>query len=304
MKRFLLLLMALMLLPLNSLGEQTVSWKGTAYPADTEYIELTDEHIDIRELIGFLVQFPQLKKVDMFSSPVTGSQIDELTGALPQVTFGWTMKIPCKNPVHPERNMHLIRTDALVFSTLHNNQCTQHTTKELSILKYCTQMLALDIGHNAVDDLSFLESMPSLRVLIIGRNHVTDLSPLAHCPDLEYLEAFTNNITSVAPLLQCTHLMDLNIPNNQVRDPELFAQMKSLKKLWAFNYAWKDFNTDRVPGSVKQLIRQALPDCKVNWDQAGTNGWREDAHYPVIYEMFNTGVYIPFADGLPDITRP
>ncbi len=296
MKRMTALLIIVMLsVTAFAVGEETADWKGTAYPVSAETLELKDDQIDIGALIGFLKQFPGLKQVDMFETPVTIDQIDLMTASLPEVTFGWTMAVPCVNPAHPERKAHYIRTDAEVFSTLHNNQCTNHTSQDLSILKYCTKMLALDIGHNAVDDLSFVETMPRLRVLIIGRNKVTDLTPLENCPDLEYFEAFTNNIGSVAPLLRCSHLLFLNIPNNRVQDPELFAQMTSLKKLWAFNYHTRDLNNDQVPGNIKQLIRESLPDCKINWSSSGNGGGFKD---DMIVEMFNSGVYKPFAGGL------
>lgn len=296
MKRFAaIMIIAALMMPVFASGEDTVEWKGISYPISSEYVELKDDKIDIDELITFLKQFPELKKADMFETPVDRAKIDALTEALPDVTFGWTMTVPCTNPAHPERKAHYIRTDAEVFSTLHNNRCTLHTDEDLSILKYCTNMLALDIGHNALTDLSFIACMPRLRVLIIGRNKITDLTPLENCPDLEYLEAFTNDIASVEPLLKCTHLMYLNIPNNKVQDPELFAQMTWLKKLWAFNYFTKDLNNDRVPGNIKQLVRESLPDCRVNWSSSGNGGGFKD---DMIVEMFDTGVYIPFADGL------
>ncbi len=270
--------------------------------ADAEYVDLGGVKADtIGGLIGFLQKLPNLKKVDMFATPVYAKQIRQLTQALPQVEFGWTMCIECRNPHHPEITRHLIRTDATAFSTLHNSQCTQHTSEDFEILKYCKNLLALDIGHNAVTGLDFLRYLPKLRVLIIGRNSVTDLSPIRNCPDLEYLEAFTNRIESVEPLLSCPHLMDLNIPNNRIKDPELFAQMTSLKRLWAFNYAWAyEMDVDRVPAAVKTLIRNALPDTRINWYAAGTDEWRTPhEHYAVIREMFNTGVYIPFRDSYP-----
>lgn len=302
MKRLLalLLIFALLCPALSALGEgETVTFQGKiTVDVQTDYVDLKNVKAkSIGDLIKFLRKLPNLKKVDMFETPVHAKQIDQLVSAFPEVEFGWTMCIDCHNPHHPERKMHYIRTDAKVFSTLHNNQCTRHTSKDFEILKYCKDMLALDIGHNAVTSLGFVSAMPKLRVLIIGRNDVKDLSPLKNCPDLEYLEAFTNQIQSVEPLLSCPYLMDLNVPNNQIQDPELFAQMTSLKRLWAFNYAWRDTGKSRVPNSIKKLVKDALPNCKINWINAGTNDWREPhKHYAVIKEMFNTGKYIPFHD--------
>ncbi len=293
------LLLLVLLCPLAFAEGKTVTFQNkVTVDVDTEYVDLGKVKADsIASLIKFLQKLPNLKKVDMFSTPVYAKQIEQMTAALPQVEFGWTMCIDCNNPRHRDRNKHLIRTDATVFSTLHNNQCTLHTSQDFEILKYCKDMLALDIGHNKVTTIDFVRNMPKLRVLIIGRNAVKDLSPLKNCPDLEYLEAFTNQIESVEPLLSCPHLMDLNIPNNCVKDPELFAQMTSLKRLWAFNYASSDMRKSQVPSQIKSLVRKALPNTKINWTSAGTNEWRNPhKHYAVISEMFNTGVYIPFED--------
>lgn len=266
-----------------------------------EYVNFSDTVIDsLDDFIAIAQKMPNLKKVDMFATPVNADQIAQLEAALPDVKFGWTMTIACSNPAHPERKFHYIRTDATAFSTLHNSRCRVHSSEDFAILKYCENLLGLDIGHNKVDDLSFLEYLPKLRVLIIGRNNITDLSPIRSCPDLEYLEAFTNSIESVEPLLSCPRLMDLNIPNNRIKDPELFAQMTSLRRLWAFNYAWRTTNRNYVPEDIKKLVKEALPDCVVNFRNSGTNGWRENTdHYAVIYEMFNTGVYVPFAESAP-----
>ena len=297
MKKLWAILLALLLLPAAGRAEEVVFQKTVKAAPDAEYVDLGEVKAkSLKDLEAFLAQLPQLKKVDMFATPVNAKQIAELEGLFPQVEFGWTMTIPCRNPLHPERKYHYIRTDATAFSTLHNNQCMQHSSEDFEILKYCKNLLALDIGHNAVTSLDFLRYLPKLRVLIIGRNRVKDLSPLAACKDLEYLEAFSNQIASVEPLLQCPRLMDLNIPNNKIQDPELLGQMTGLKRLWAFNYAWNDTAKSRVPGAIKSQINKALPNCKVNWIQSGTAGWREHKHYNVINEMFNTGVYIPFHD--------
>ena len=302
MKKLLAALLCALLLCGNAWaeGDFAVFQDQVSVALDTEYVNLGDVKAEsLKALESFLKKLPNLKKVDMFSTPVNASQIAELEKLFPQVEFGWTMTIPCKNPLHPERKYHSIRTDATAFSTLHNNQCTEHTSQEFEILKYCKKLLALDIGHNAVDSLEFLRYLPKLRVLIIGRNYVKDLSPLAACPDLEYLEAFTNEIVSVEPLLACTHMIDLNIPNNRIQDPLLLKQMTWLKRLWAFNYAWRDPEINYAPWEIRKEITQALPNCKVDWTQSGTGGWRDHPHYPVIVQMFNSGEYIPFADSWP-----
>lgn len=302
MKKWLIALLALLLIvPSLALaeGDALVFQGQVRVDKNAEYVDLGDVKAQsIDSLISFLQQLPNLKKVDMFETYIYAKDVEKLAQAFPEVEFGWTMLINCKNPLHPERKYHMIRTDATAFSTLHNNQCTQHTSQDFEILKYCKNLIGLDIGHNAVTTIDFVASMPKLRVLIIGRNQVKDLSPLTNCPDLEYLEAFTNQIESVEPLLSCPYLMDLNVPNNHIQDPELFAQMTSLKRLWMFNYCSpREFNKDLVPQKIKTATKQALPGCRINCYSSGTGEWRVNTkHYAVVSEMFTKGEYIPFHD--------
>ncbi len=291
---------------LTAAHAELLTWdRNVSADTSAEYIDFGTSVIEDLELVeSFLDQFPNLKKCDMYANIMSREWAAALSARYPRVEFGWTFRIMCSN-----KDPHIIRTDMAVFSTLHNNRSRAHTSEEFSVLKYCRNLLALDIGHNAVDDLSFLYSLPKLRVLIIGRNQVTDLTPLSACPDLEYLEAFSNRITSVRPLLSCSRLMDLNIPNNRIRDPELFCQMTGLKRLWAFNYAWSGMNESAVPSEVRSAVRQALPDCQCNWTSSGTGGtWRTTdgsekgprvPHYDVIYRMFQSGIYIPFEESAP-----
>ena len=67
---------------------------------------------------------------------------------------------------------HLVRTDVTAFSTQHTYQSKFHTSKTFSVLKYCHNLVALDIGHNEVSDLSFLEDLPQLKVLILAANNI------------------------------------------------------------------------------------------------------------------------------------
>lgn len=302
MKKWIAALLILsLLLPGMAAGEENaVVFQGALrVEKNAEYVDLGDiKARSIDSLIDFLAQLPKLKKVDMFETYLYAADVERLARRFPEVEFGWTMLIDCRNPRHPERLYHMIRTDATMFSTLHNNQCTNHTSEDFEILKYCKNLLFLDIGHNAVTTLDFLSAMPKLRVLIIGRNQIKDLSPLKSCPDLEYLEAFTNQIESVEPLLSCPYLMDLNVPNNCIKDPELFARMTSLKRLWMFNYCYpREFGKDKVGQQIKTATAKALPNCRVNTFSGGTSEWRgSNKHYQVIQAMYAANAYIPFED--------
>lgn len=179
----------LMMIP-AVLAEETASFMTLTVPTTAQEIDLGQNVVtDYDALCRFLDELPDVRKVDMFATKISRKDIEMLAARYPQVKFGWTMRV----------GDHLVRTDATAFSTLHNNQSATHTSAELSVLKYCTEMLALDIGHNQATDISFLAEMPQLRVLIIACNKVEDISPLANLTNLEYLEVFKNKIRDILP---------------------------------------------------------------------------------------------------------
>ena len=194
-------------------------------PASVTYLNLdqTGKKLYYKSVKPILEKYPNLQKVDMFSIPVNRYQIEEMVKLYPEVEFSWTMKLG---------DDHLVRTDAEAFSTLHFSGAKGHGTKELSLLRYCKNLKALDIGHNVVDDLTWLEELPDLRVLIIAINRVTDITPLASLKKLEYLEMFNNQITDLTPLKGLTRLMDLNIGFNRIEDFSPLYGMKWLQRLW------------------------------------------------------------------------
>lgn len=306
-KAFFILALALLLLTAASAveNEEVVYDSRVKAYREATYVDFGATEVkSLAKLEEFLDQLPCLEKCDMYLTTMNMAWAEELSARYPNVEFGWTFIIYCNN-----KGPHVIRTDMTVFSTLHNNRSTAHTSQDFACLKYCRHMLALDLGHNGLTTLDFLRFMPDLRVLIIGRNQLTDIMALGNCPKLEYLEAFSNRITSVEPLLVCTNLMDLNIPNNRIQDIQLLGQIKSLRRLWAFNYMSSSMDQNRVDSSVKAALRDALPNCTFDWNNSGTGGfWRtlngdsdgkKTPHYDVIYQMFQTGVYIPFEESAP-----
>ena len=243
---------------------------------------------DMDAFIQFLRKMPHLKKVDMFNTNMYPKDIDKLAAAFPDVEFGWTMRI----------GDHWVRTDATAFSTLHNNRSPQHTEKQFQYLKYCKNLLALDIGHNQVKDLSFLYDLPNLKVLILAcQIDLHDITPVGSLKNLEYLELFKNDIHDISCLKNCTNLIDLNICFNRVKDWTPLHGLSKLERLWLFNSNnWSDEYP--VDAQVVRDLKTALPQCHVDEKSYSTlGGWREHERYYVIYHMFKYGEYIPFDRG-------
>lgn len=267
----------------DALGE-TASCEGFTFDTSAEYLDLDGLCVrDWEPFMDFLRSFGNLRKVDMFSTIVEKSDISRLAEAFPDVEFGWT--------IHIARD-HYIRTDATAFSTLHGN-CDNHTSEVFEVLRYCTRLRALDIGHNNVTSLDFLKDLKHLRVLILACNpHLQDISVIGTLQELEYLELFSCALTDISCLKDLPWLTDLNIANNGgLKDHSPLLEMKQLKRLWVSA-------TPFASGRRLNELRSALPDTRIqNQGEPTAFGWRkEDPHYQVIYQIFHSGVYIPFTD--------
>ena len=291
MKKSIIALLMLIVLLTTSLvhaePSQTVSYLGQ-FRADVnaEYINMDKTRVtDMDAFIAFLRKLPNIKKVDMFATQIYTKDIDKLAAAFPDVEFGWTMRI----------GDHWVRTDATAFSTLHNNSSPAHTEKQFKYLKYCKNLLALDIGHNGVKDLSFLYDLPNLKVLILACNiNLKDITPVGSLKDLEYLELFKNDINDISCLANCTNLLDLNICFNRIKDWTPIHGLTNLERLWIYNSNnWSEqYPVDR---NVVYALKAALPNCHIDSTSYSTlGGWREHDRYYVIFHMFKYGEYISF----------
>ena len=260
-------------------------------PASVTYLDLGPKWMSVERIEEILDQYPNLEKVDMFGTPVGGKSVEELEARYPNIDFGWTLRI----------GDHEVRTDATAFSTLHMSGSETHNTKQLSLLRYCTKLKALDIGHNGCEDISFLSELTDLRILIIAINRITDISPLANLTKLEYLEIFNNQITDITPLTGLTHLMDLNISYNRIEDLTPLTQMPWLKRLWL--YRCTNRNSDQLlPEETLEMLQEALPEAEIDYKSMPTAGtWRTHPHFETIHAMFRSpDGYVPFEDSFPD----
>ena len=273
---------------------ETVTFQTFSADSGEEYLNLDTEIRQIKkwdDFYDFLAQFPKLKKVDMFNITLRDYQVRKIHEMFPGVEFGMSMRFGEDN--------HTLRTDDTAFSTLHGYNPQWHTCAEMSIVKYCRNLYALDIGHNEFDDLSFLYDMPQLRVLIVAAGNAKNIEAIGSLKHLEYLEIFNNAIEDISCLKDMPYLLDLNIVENLIDDISPLRELKSLKRLWIFNHS------RRSPGpeseEVLAELQAALPGCHIDGVSTSTaGGWREDPHYEVIRRMFRSHVYEPFADSPPE----
>lgn len=140
-------------------------------------------------------------------------------------------------------------------------------------LRYCEDMICIDLGHMSIHDIEFVRYMPHLKYLILAHSTVLDISPISDCKELVFLELDWTGVRDYTPLLGCTALEDLNL-GNTYGDAKPITQMTWLKNLW-----W----TGRSAGFYAQLS-QELPGTHKEFYAKYTvgNGWRELKNY---YDM-------------------
>ena len=140
-------------------------------------------------------------------------------------------------------------------------------------LKYCEDMVCLDLGHMTMHTIDFVTYMPKLKYLILAWTEVQYIEPIRSCKNLIWLELDNSCIRDYSPLVDCTALQDLNI-GKTFCDITPITQMTWLKNLYMIfgsaGDAWK--------------CTQALPDTHVvaNGDATVGGGWRRLPNY---YDM-------------------
>lgn len=254
--------------------------------ADPEtWLDLGERVLSMEELTALLDASPSLRRVDMYANVVEKPQIDYLAERYPQIDFGWTIHIPGRF------EGHTVRTDQTAFSTLHGN-CITHTSEDFSVLQYCRDLQALDLGHNVIEDISFLSGLTKMKILILACNRISDLSPLSGMRDLEYVELFSNPISDLSPLYDLPHLTDVNVAYLELTDPDALFHFPAAQRLWVSRCMKGKYNLKKAQ---LRALREAYPDTVIcSQGEPTEGGWRRHPHYDVMKKCFLTGVYSPF----------
>lgn len=163
-----------------------------------------------------------------------------------------------------------LRTDDIYYMP---GKYDMGVTQEQSYnLRYCEDMICIDVGHKPLYTCEWAAFMPHLKYLIIADTCISDLSPLEGLTELIYLEMFITLVKDYSPLLSCTALEDLNLCYTH-GDPAPIQQMTWLKRLW-----WAE-----SPIEV-EAFQEYLPDTQLMFlhHSSTGNGWRQGQNY---YDM-------------------
>ena len=214
------------------------------------------------ELAERLRWLPGLEQLDIMALDWPNEDSFALAEQFPELKTVW--------PVHFYD--YVVPSNITCFSTLPRTGFRGPGLEPL--FTYCTDLAALDVGHQAIDSLEPLRHLKKLRVLIVADCHLSDLSPLEDLPDLEYLEIFLNDgIRDFSPLGSLTHLKDLNVSYCHY-----FNNIDFIKTMPELEMAWFTQRADRLTQAQMDEAVAMHPDCTFlfrSGQQSTGNGWRE-----------------------------
>ena len=265
----------------NEFPEVKFGWEiellGQSYSSDITDLDLSGNKRATPDLMRqYVPLFTKLERLDMSDCGATNEEMDALRSDLPGVKVVWR--------IHMGR--WSLKTDAVAFSVLiYDYSHTRLTSKDIEVLKYCTDLQALDIGHQAVTDISVLgDYLPQLRILILADNQVSDLTPVAKMKHLHYIELFVNShlLKDLSPLASCKELVDANVSYlHNVRDISPLYDLPMLERIW--------IEHTPIPADQLNTLRERHPDAKIVVEGKGSvdQGWRTHERYFAMIGMFH-----------------
>lgn len=223
-----------------------------------------------QEVEAALPYFYNLERVEMCDCGISNEEMDALGKRNPNIRFVWTVSI---GP------LVRLRTDATYFMP---HQYGAHlNNSHIANLKYCIDLICIDLGHMDVTDVSFLQYMPHMKYLIIAISPVSDISALAGLQELEYAELFYTGIRDYTPLFTCPNLKDLNICYATPPDCSVLKQLTQLENLYIKEW---------TPLPYLEELKAALPHVNivnksVESSSSTADGWRKLPRYYAMRDL-------------------
>lgn len=253
---------------LEAFPQVSFSWNlevgGIAVNEKTETLDLTGIPMTVEEMDAVLPYLLSLTYVDMSDCGISNEEMEALNNRYEDIKIVWTVILG--------RNYRM-RTDATYFHPVQHNYYPQDD--ELYNLRYCHDIIMLDVGHMPIDNCDFVAYMPHLKYLILAETPVHDLTPLTGLKELVFLELFIMQIDDLSPLVTLTSLEDLNL-HYTYGDPTIIAQMTWLKNLW-----WNHVEHMHLTWSQMEMLREAIPGCNFDFECGSSTGgiWRTLPNY-------------------------
>ncbi|MCR4642311.1 MAG: hypothetical protein K5697_09815 [Lachnospiraceae bacterium] len=242
------------------LGERRIPLK--AVKLNLSGMNLSGYNVD-----ALFSRMANLKYVEMIGCGLGNDEYAKLQDDHPGIRILWEIRYATR----------VLRTDAVGWSTfrgMHGPMDLPMSDAETKYLKYCRDLICVDLGHNYIRDISFVQYMPNLQIFIaVDNGGLWDLSVLKYCPKLRYIEIFVNRVSDLSVFRYLHQLEDVNISYNPIRSNEYLKDLPNLQKLW--------LEATLIPGDQVQELRELYPGVPVVNVGSGSvdQGWRSGSHY-------------------------
>ncbi|MBQ8920838.1 MAG: leucine-rich repeat domain-containing protein [Oscillospiraceae bacterium] len=260
----------------------TVHYGEEVYDSSITELDLSGRKLkeeDLAELKDVCAQLPNLEKLVVCDCGLSNETLAKYREEMKDIAkVVWRVYL----------GKWSLKTDAVAFSVLiFHYDYRRMTSNDIQVLKYCTDLRALDLGHQAISDLTVIgDYLPELRLLILADNRISDISPLAKLTHLHYLELFVNRIHDISPLAGLHELVDVNISyNGGLSDISALLNSPMMEKVW--------LESTSVSNASIQKLKETYPNAKVVRVGSGSvdQGWRWNPRYNQMMDMWYNDYY-------------
>jgi Leucine-rich repeat (LRR) protein len=257
--------------------------------SDVMELDLRDYTVpDAAAFSDKLLLLPALTRLDMCNCGPTDEEMASMRARYPDTKFIWMTKV----------SKWMIRTDIQGFSTGNKRKFPDGMgyyigkdfeygnihAEDFENLKYCTDLVALDVGHcDNIGNIDFIAGLPKLKYLIISLCNLTDISALESQTDLEFLEMTYNYLTDISPIRNCTKLRFLNLSANEVTSIDIYMGLTSLERLWINGNHLTEDQVAELQAALPNTLIKAHPTS----NEYALSLWRKgNEGYLTIQKMF------------------
>lgn len=233
---------------------------------------------DLREVEYAVSYLPQVKQVFLGEQNFSNDDLAAFRDRVREhCKVVWEIRLGESDPIRTDITYFFPGRDGKAMNLYFKDDVSYN-------LRYCEDLICVDVGHLGVSDVSFLEGLTNLEYLILAHTGVTDLHGIENCKKLKFLEIHWTGVKDLSPLKGLTALEDLNFGMTWP-DVSALKEMPWLKNIYMIE-------GDR--GDAWELT-QALPNTRVVISGNATVGsnWRKLPNY---YAM-RDALHAPYMDG-------
>ena len=228
-----------------------------------------------------LVLLPKLTRLDLCGTGPGDEEMAAMRARYPETKFIWYTHV----------YKWILRTDIKGFSTGQKRKFPDGAgwyagdsfsykrvhSSDLENLKYCTDLVALDLGHcTNIGDVNFLTNLPQLRILDISLCDLTDISALASLTQLEFLELNYNYVTDISPIANLKKLKYVNLNNNNITSYEALLDLPLLERLWISCSGLTDDQLDEMSATLSAKLPNITIKASNRNREYAMSYWRKD----------------------------